>query len=89
MRADRAKLHERRDHSYFGAQLPGGNVVQVSYATGDALAMSINSPAASVEQALAKLIRDAHRHTRYRSPERLRAPRRAGKRVTGGSLKRL
>ena len=34
-------------------RLPGGNVVRVSYATGDALAMSINSPAASVEQLLA------------------------------------
>jgi hypothetical protein len=34
-------------------QLPGRNVVQVSYATGDALAMEAGSRAASLEQALA------------------------------------
>lgn len=34
-------------------QLPGGNVVRVSYATGDALAMAANSRGASLEQALA------------------------------------
>jgi hypothetical protein len=34
-------------------QLPGGNVVRVSYATGDALAMSPAGPAASVEKVLA------------------------------------
>jgi hypothetical protein len=34
-------------------QLPGGNVVRVSYATGDALAMPAGSSAASVEKVLA------------------------------------